>query len=224
MAQPVHGYVDYRERAETGKVLITDELQALMKEYKDEKPLIGAWDCCSYVFEVRVVDANGASASDIYYTCIQPLGLRADDTAAFFTEQLVNLTSDEIKSIKGDPRFALIISPAALVIDEEYLKTVEPDTLDVYVILDTGEETPGLWYEDEKGVHCFDEQKWEEFEAPRITKFFNEYADDYGIDRESLKDYRENTGTFRAELSTELIARLFADERTRFIYMVVDYR
>lgn len=218
---PEHGYIDYRERAEPGKVLITDELQAMMEEYKNERPLFGAWQD-SNEFLVRIVDVNGASASEIYSAFLQPLGLHDHDTESFFTGQLVTLTSEEIKSIKGSPEFALIISPPALVIDQEYLNTVGRDTLDVYVLIDTGKGTP-VWYEDEKGVHTFDEETWETVEGPRRTKIFNEYISDYGIDRDKIKDFRDSTVTFRAELSTELISRLLADERTKFIYVIVDY-
>jgi len=206
-----NGYIDYREIAEKGKVTITDELKALMDEHSEPFDMFKEYP--SNVFDVRITDAGGAEREKIYAACLRPLGLREEKYEQFINSGLVTLSKKQIYAVEGSPELALIIAPAALVINEEYTKTVGRDTLDVWVFLNDGLD--GI----RKG--CTDDEQWKEIEES-VLEFFGKYTEDYGIKREDIIDYRERTGTFHAELDTELVARLLADERTNSIWTVTE--
>lgn len=207
----VNGYIDYREIAEKGKVTITDELKALMDEHSE--PFDMFKENPSTVFYVHITDADGAEREKIYVACLRPLGLREEEYKRFLNSGLVTLSKKQIYAVESSPELALIIAPAALVINEEYTKTVGRDTLDVWVFLNDGL--------DEVRKGCTDDEQWKEIEES-VSEFFGKYTEDYGIKREDIIDYRERTGTFHAELDTELVARLLADERTNSIWTVTE--
>lgn len=204
--EAMHGYVDYREIAETGKVTITDELETLMNEHKGSE----------YRFAVRVIDANGADRAKIYDACIAPLDLRdpnGDNRESFLNSGVISeLTRKQVYAIKSSPEFALIISPAALKINEEYPNTTDRGKLDVYVFPKNEVLELRNRYEDDDA--------WHNACKERALELLDEFSEEYGIRREELKDHRDITGTFRAELDTELIARLLKDERVKFVYVI----
>ncbi len=199
------GYVDYRKTAETGRVTITDELKNLMNEHKGS----------NYRFTVRVIDANGADRARIYNACIAPLDLRdpnGDNRESFLNSGVIfELTREQVYAIKSTPEFALIISPAALKINEEYLNTTDRGKLDVYVFPKNEVLELRNRYEDVDA--------WQKACKERALELLDGLSEEYGIRRGELKDHRDITGTFRAELDTELVARLLKDERVKFVYV-----
>lgn len=199
------GYVDYRKTAETGRVTITDELKNLMNEHKGS----------NYRFTVRVIDANGADRAKIYDACIAPLELRdpnGDNRESFLNSGVIfELTREQVYAIKGSPEFALIIAPAALKINEEYLNTTDRGKLDVYVFPKNEVLELRNRYEDV--------DVWQKACKERALELLDGLSEEYGIRRGELKDHRDITGTFRAELDTELVARLLKDERVKFVYV-----
>ncbi len=207
----VNGYIDYRKIAEKGKVTITGELKALIDEHSEPFDMFKEYP--TNVFDVRITDAGGADAETIYAACLRPLGLREEEYKRFLNSGLVTLSKKQIYAVKGSPELALIIAPAALIINEEYTKTVGRDTLDVWVFLNDGL--------DEVRKGCTNDGQWKEIEE-RVLEFFGKYTEDYGIKRRDIIDYRERTGTFHAELDTELVARLLSDERTKSIWTVTE--
>ena len=93
-----------------------------------------------------------------------------------------------------------------IILNEEYLATVTRDTLYVRVYAYSGEQSLDDWEE----------------EKERILKFFNEYTERNKVDRESITEYSESSGVFRAELDKATIARLLADERTEMVCFITD--
>lgn len=190
--EAVNGYVDYREQAQTGKVLITDELKDAMIRSKEIK------DCESIMFQVRIIDANGAG-NDVIASV---LGLREE----FIRDGTVTLSEDEINAIKGVPGMALIITTEYIAVNDKYLNTAGRDTLDVEVIIKLDYDWLHKQY---KGGDATEYWEWRDnYVLERVT----EYAKDYGIDID-----REVWAGFWAELDIELISRLLQDERTDII-------
>lgn len=209
-AVPVHGYVDYRETAEQGKVTITDELKAQLDECNEPPVLFGTDDMCGYIFPVHIIEADGASRFHLYKNCLEPLNLGEGKVEDFLRDGTLMLTKKQIYSLKCPPTCTVIIAPSMIILDEEYLGTVALDTLYVSVY-------PYSW------SHALgdDLTDWDG-EIKRIKEFFDKYAEDNKIPRESIKEYSEGTGVFRAELDKETISRLLADERTEMVCMITD--
>lgn len=190
--EAVNGYVDYRERAETGKVLITDELKDAMVKSKEIK------DYESITFQVRIIDANGAGNDVI------AAALWLDET--FISNGTVTLSEDEINAIKGVPGMALIITTEYIAVNDKYLNTVGRDTLDVEVIIKLDYEWLHKQY---KGGLATEYWEWRD---NYVSELVSEYAKDYGINFD-----REVWSGFCAELDIELISRLLQDDRTDII-------
>ena len=202
-----HGYVDYRAAAEQGKVTITDELKALLDENKE--PVVTIENGCEarVLFSVRVYDAGGARGVDMFKTCLGPLGFRYDEYESFAENGIITLTREQILNVKCPSEFSLVIAPEKLVINEEYLATSGRETLDVQVYSIAWSKIPREELDETIG---------------NVAEFLAEYANDYGIDRESMIEYSESTGMFRAELNTKTIAQLLDDERTEMICVETD--
>ncbi len=190
--EAVNGYVDYRELAETGKVLITDELKNEIARSKDYK------DYDSINFSVRIIDANGAGN----YAIAAALWL--DET--FISNGTVTLSEDEINAIKGVPGMALIVTTEYIAVNDKYLNTVGRDTLDVEVIIKLDYEWLRKQY---KGGDATEYWEWRD---NYVSELISEYAKDYGINFD-----REVWAGFCAELDIELISQLLQDERTAII-------
>lgn len=206
-AAPVHGYVDYTETAERGKVTITDELKAQLDECEDPPAVFfHDSDMCGYIFSVHITDADGGNRYHILKTCLEPLKIGEWNEEEFLRTGHLDLTKKQIYSIKCPPECTIIIAPSMIVLNEEYLNTVTRDKLDVRVYAYSGEDALEDW----------DEEK------ERILKIFNEYTEENNVDRESITEYSESTGVFRAELDKETIARLLADERTDMVCFITD--
>lgn len=206
-AVPAHEYVDYSETAEKGKVTITDELKALLDKCEEPPPvLFGNSDMCGWIFPVHITDADDANRYHILKNCIQPLKIGEGKEEDFLRTGDIELTKKQINSIKCPPNCTIIIAPSMIVLNEEYLRTVTRDTLDVRVYAYSGEQALDDWNE----------------EKERILKFFNEYTEENKVDRECITEYYESTGVFRAELDKETIARLLADERTTMVCFITD--
>lgn len=205
-AVPVHEYVDYFETAERGKVTITDELKALLDKYEEPFVPFGHSDMCGYIFNVHITDADGGSRYHLLKTCLEPLKIGEGNEEDFLRDGTLMLTKKQIYSLKCSPYCKVIIAPSMISLNEEYLSTVTRDTLDVRVYAYSGEQAMEDW----------DEEK------ERILKFFNEYTEENKVDRESIMEYSESTGVFRAELDKETIARLLADERTTMVCFITD--
>ena len=192
--EAVNGYIDYRELAETGKVLITDELQHELertksKDYKDYE---------SIKFNVRIIDANGADNHAI------AAALWLNET--FIDSGVACLSEDEINAIKGVPGMALIISTEYIAVNDRYLNTAGRDTLDVEVIIKLDYDWLHKQY---KGGLATEYWEWRD---NYVSGLVSEYAKDYGIHFD-----REVWAGFWAELDIELISRLLRDERTAVI-------
>lgn len=209
-AVPVHEYVDYSETAERGKVTITDELKALLDECEEQSVPFGYSDMCGYIFSVHITDADGGNRFHLYKTCVEWLGLGVADQEDFLREGNLTLTKKQIYSIKCPSECAIVIAPSRIILNEEYLSTVTRDTLNVEVY-------PTTWNR-AIGDEPYDSDK----EAELISAFFDEYIKDNGINCESIKEYYEYSGCFKAELDTETIARLLADERTDMVCFITD--
>lgn len=206
-AVPVHEYVDYSETAERGKVTITDELKAEFDKC-EEPPTVFFGDSamCGWTFPVHITDADGGSRYHILKNCIQPLKIGEGYEEDFLRTGNIELTKKQINSIKCPPNCTIIIAPSMIILNGEYLRTVTRDTLDVRVYAYSGEQALDDWNE----------------EKERMLKFFNEYTEENKVDRESITEYSESSGVFRAELDKETIARLLADERTDMVCFITD--
>ena len=206
-ATPVHGYVDYAERAELGKVTITDELKAELD--KCEEPPTAFFydhDMCGWIFPVHITDSDGAGRYHILKTCLEPLNIGEANEEEFLRTGDITLTRKQINSIKCLPYCKVVIAPSMIALNEEYLSTVTRDTLYVRVYAYSGEQALEDW----------------DKEKERLLKFFNEYTEENKVDRERITEYSESTGVFRAELDKETIARLLADERTEMVCFITD--
>lgn len=202
-----HGYVDYRARAETGKVLITDELKSLMDEHKE--PLFGD-HVYSYEFMVRIIDANGAAVS---LDRLSSIKLSGEEREEFIRSGRVTLSSKEIYSIKGSPDLALIIAPAAIAIDEEYLNTAGRDLLDVWVTLKFDEEFLNEYEYLEEYDRLDGEARYKLIEG-QITQFFEkEFGDHVELD-EDFKKFLEEYDSFDIETRH----RNFVEHFSRLMY------
>ena len=206
-AAPVHGYVDYAETAELGKVTITDELKAELDKC-EEPPTVFFYDSdmCGWIFPVHITDADGAGRYHILKTCLAPLNIGEANEEEFLRTGDIMLTRKQINSIKCSPYCKVVIAPSMIVLNEEYLETVTRDTLDVRDYAYSREQALEDWVE----------------EKERILKFFNEYTEENKVDRESITEYSESSGVFRAELDKETITRLLADERTTMVCFITD--
>lgn len=192
-----HGYVDYRARAEKGKVLITDELKSLMEEHKEQKPRFGYISVYSYAFMVRITDANGAAVPP---DCLPSTKKKSDeDRVEFVQKGIVTLSEKEIYSVKASPELALIISPAVISIDEEYLNTVNRDSLDVWVALKFDEEFLNE-YEYLEEYDQLDSEARNELIEGQIARFFEkEFGDHVELD-EDFKKFLEEYDSFDIEI------------------------
>lgn len=198
---PEHGYVNYRELAENGKVLITDELKDAFIESKDIK------DCERVEFMVRIIDANGAG-SDVISSV---LGLSGDKREEFIRNGVVvNLSEKEIREIKGSPELALIIAPVALRINEEYLRTIDRDRLTVDITVNNELR--------ERKDQYSDVDEWQKACNERTLEILSELSEEYGISIEDGEEIQNSFADYAWELDIETVARLFADERVLYIY------
>lgn len=192
-----HGYVDYRARAETGKVLITDELKSLMEEHKEQKPRFGYISVYSYAFMVRITDANGAAVPPDCLPSTKKLS--GEDRVEFVQNGIVTLSEKEIYSVKASPELALIISPAVISIDEEYLNTVGRDSLDVWVAPKFDEEFLSEYEYLEEYDHLDSEARNELIEG-QIARFFEKKFGDHVELDEDFKKFLEEYDSFDIEV------------------------
>lgn len=191
--EAVNGYVDYRGLAQTGGVLITDELKSALIRSEDYHKKY------DYVhFNVRIIDANGADNNAV----ASALGLGFTQNGTF------TLTEDEIYAIKGVPGMALIVTTEKIKITREYLNTVGRDSLDVEVTIKLDYDWLKKHY---KGGDAAEYWEWRD---NYVSGLVNEYADDYGIEFD-----REIWSGFCAKLDTELISRLLQDGRTGGVFV-----
>lgn len=199
-----HGYTNYRELAQPGKVLITDELKSSINENYDKK------SPNKYEFIVLIIDADGKK---VPLDCLSSARLSGYDMEQFTANGTVSLTKKEIESIKAQPDLSLIVAPAVIGIDEEYLNTVDRVSLDVWV-------TPKIDYKQikEQG-EGMETDEYFDFLESSIFEFYTKYINDHGISEDMITDYRETGGDFHAELSTELISELLQDERTLAVWV-----
>ncbi|MBD5129895.1 MAG: hypothetical protein HDT43_08225 [Ruminococcaceae bacterium] len=206
-AVPAHEYVDYSETAEKGKVTMTDELKAEFDECEEPPAvLFGDSNMCGWIFNVHITDADGGSRYHILKNCIQPLNIGEGKEEDFLQTGNIELTKKQIFSMKCPPDCTIIIAPSMIILNEEYLATVTRDTLYVRVYAYSGDRALDDWEE----------------EKARILKFFNEYTERNKVDRESITEYSESSGVFRAELDKATISRLLADERTEMVCFITD--
>lgn len=212
-AVPVHGYVDYRETAEKGKVTITDELKAQLDECNEPPVLFGTDDMCGWIFSVHITDADGAGRFHLYKNCLEPLNLGEGNVEDFLRDGTLMLTKKQIYSLKCPPTCTVIIAPSMIFLDKEYLDTVTLDKIDVRVYQGSWNYALGDDLNEQDGL---------DREIRRIKEFFDKYANDNKIPRESITEYSESTGVFRARLDKETISRLLADERTEMVCMITD--
>lgn len=171
-------YIDYRTRAETGKVLITDELATVMDE-RDHRH--------KYRFSVRITDANGACRDEISYSCLLPIEISDDERMEFIKSGVVVLSREEINSIKCPPQMALIIYPSRQSIGEEYLDTVGKIALDVWVELEFDQEFRN-GYEYIREYDRLDSSARLEIIEEQVARFFKtRYSVDVKLDEEFKK-------------------------------------
>lgn len=211
-AVPVHGYVDYRETAEKGKVMITDELKAQLDECNEQPVLFGNREY-GYIFPVHITEAEDVSRYHLYSVCLEPLKLGESEIEDFLRDGTLMLTKEQIYSLKCPPECTVIIAPSMIDLNADFLETVTLDTLNVRVYTHSRDQAPD--------GDPSDQDAWNR-EIKRIKDFFDKYAEDNEIPRESIKEYYESTGNFTAELDKETIARLLADERTEKVCMITD--
>lgn len=180
-------YTDYAAVAEKGTVTITDELKALLDENKEPTVKTPDGHKAEAFFGVHVYDADGASAEDVFKTCLSPLGFRDYEELESFAESgIINLTREQILAVKGSPQLALVIEPQTVEINEKYLDTVGTDTLKVRVVLQ-------MCYESEMFMSDYG-----------INGIDMEYGGEYGL-------------SFIGEFDVELIARMMTDPRTEMV-------
>lgn len=201
-----HGYIDYRERAETGKVLITDELASLMNKNEDTR-------CRKYEFSVRITDANGASRDEISLSCLIPLGINDQERTDFISSGVITLSRKEIFAIKSSPQMALIISPSIVGIGEEYLNTVGHESINVWVALEFDDEFLREYEYMEEYDRLDGETRLELIEG-QISRFFEtRYSVQVELDEE-FKEFLEEYD----RLDTETRHDSFVREISRFFY------
>lgn len=211
-AVPVHGYVDYRETAEKGKITITDELQAQLDKCNERFVLFGSKEY-GYIFPVHITEAEDVSRYHLYSVCLETLKLGESEIEDFLRDGTLMLTKEQICSLKCPPECTVIIAPSMIELNAKYLETITLDTLDVRVYTHSRDRAAD--------GDLNDQDEWNR-EIKRIKEFFDKYAEDNEIPRESITEYFEGTGGFRAELDKETIARLLADERTEMVCMITD--
>lgn len=134
-------YTDYAAAAEKGTVTITDELMALLDKNKEPTVKTPDGHKAEVFFVVHVYDACGASAENVYRTCLEPLGIRDEEHEGFSESGIISLTRKQILSVKSSPWLALVIEPQLVEINEKYLDTVGTDTLKVRVVLQMRNES-----------------------------------------------------------------------------------
>lgn len=199
-------YIDYQERAENGKVLITDELATLMDERGHRH---------NYRFSVRITDANGARRDEISYSCLLPLGIRDEERMEFIKSGVVVLSREEINSIKCPPQMALIIYPSRLGIGEEYLDTVDKSALDVWVELEFDEEfRNGCEYTRE--YDCLGSEERIKLIGEQLSRFFEAR---YSVNVELDDEFKKFLGEYD-NIDTETRHDRFVKEISRFLYKV----
>ena len=199
-------YIDYRERAEAGKVLITNELATLMDERGHRH---------KYRFSVRIIDANGARRDEISYSCLLPLRINENKRMDFIKSGVVELSREEINSIKCPPQMALIIYPSRLSIGEEYLDTVGKSALDVWVELELDEDfRNGCEYI--KEYDRLDSSARLDVIEEQVARFFKtRYSVDVTLDDE-FKEFLDEYDRIDAGSHHDLFVR----EISRFFYKV----
>lgn len=136
-----HGYVDYRAAAEQGKVVITDELKALLDENKEPTVKMENGHKATVLFSVHIYDAGGTSAEYVFITCLAPLEIRYEEHEGFFESGIISLTREQILNVKCPSELSLVIEPQLVEINEEYLDTIGTDTLKVRVVLSACNES-----------------------------------------------------------------------------------
>ncbi len=198
-------YTDYAAAAEKGTVTITDELKALLDENKEPTVKTPDGHKAEVFFGVHVYDAGGASAEDVFKTCLSPLGIRYEEHEGFSESGIISLTREQMLSVKCPPQLALVIEPWLVEINDKYLDTIDTDTLKVRVILsvDLEDLLEGIEVGDKLAVI-------EEY----TSALSDEYTRDYGINGISAEYSGAYNVSFIGEFDVELIAQMLTDPRT----------
>lgn len=198
-------HTDYSAIAEKGTVTITDELKALLDENKDPTVKTPDGHKAEVFFGVHVYDAGGASAEDVFKTCLSPLGIRYEEHEGFSESGIISLTREQMLSVKCPPQLALVIEPWLVEINEKYLDTVGTDSLKVRVILsvDLEDLLEGIEVGDRPAVI-------EEY----TSALSDEYTRDYEINGISAEYSGAYNVSFIGEFDVELISRMMTDSRT----------
>lgn len=200
-----NGYINYRERAENGKVLITDELISLMDENKGDK----RYD--KYVFEVRITDANSTA---VPFGCLSSINLNGDERIKFAQKGVVSLSRKEIYSVKASSDQALIISPVYFSIDEKYLNTVGRDSLDVWVSFEFDKEFLEEYEYIDEYDHLDIETRYKRIEE-QVTKFFEEKHHIHIELDDEFKEFLEEYDS----LDSEKRHKSFVKQISRLLYL-----
>lgn len=198
-------YTDYAAVAEKGTVTITDELMTLLDENKEPTVKTPDGHKAEVFFGVHVYDAGGASAEDVFKTCLSPLGIRYEEHEGFSESGIISLTREQMLSVKCPPQLALVIEPWLVEINDKYLDTIDTDTLKVRVILsvDLEDLLEGIEVGDKLAVI-------EEY----TSALSDEYTRDYGINGISAEYSGAYNVSFIGEFDVELIAQMLTDPRT----------
>lgn len=196
------GYVNYRELAEPGKVLITDELISLM-DTKDKK-------CPNkYEYKVLIIDANGAA---VPIESLSDIELSGEERMEFALHSCVSLTKKEIYSIKGSNDLALIIAPAVLSVDEEYLDTVDRDPLNVWISFEVDR------FDEYEYMNEYDrldsETRYTRIEE-QLTRFFKEK---YHVNVELDDEFKEFLDEYDS-LDSDKRRKNFVKQMARLLYL-----
>lgn len=204
-ANAENGYVNYRERAEMGKVLITDELLSLMDKNKDTR-------CTKAEYSVRITDANGAA---VPFDCLPSTKkLSGDERVKFAQKGIVDLSRKEIYAVKASPDLALIISPVYLGIDEKYLNTVGRDSLDVWVSIEFDKEFLEEYEYMDEYDRLDSETRYKRIEE-QVTRFFKEKHHVHIELDDEFKQFLEEYDS----LDSEKRHRNFVKQISRLLYL-----
>lgn len=198
-------YTDYSAIAEKGTVTITDALAALLDEHKEPTVKTPDGHKANVFFGVRVYDAGGADAEEVFKTCLAPLEIRNEE---FSENGIYSLTREQIYAVKGSPRLRLVIEPRLIEINANYLESIDTDTLKVRVILNADIEKLV------EGVEVGDRHAVIEEYAAALS---DEYTRDLGISGISAEYSGVYNISFIGEFDVELIAQMMSDPRTESV-------
>lgn len=201
-------YTDYAAIAEKGTVTITDELKALLDENKEPTVKMENGHKATVLFNVHIYDAGGASAEYVFITCLAPLDIRYEEPEGFFESGIISLTREQILNVHCPSELSLVIEPSLVEINEEYLDTVDTETLKARVILDVDFE------ELLEGIDNVDRPVVIE---EHISALSDEYTRDYGLNGISAEYSGPYEASFIDEFDIELIKQMMNDPRTKSV-------